>query len=200
MNGAVSNDVRPAPPDLLDDFAIRVIWKAAGVVVKAARLARSERDEVAQELTLRLLQKLQVFDPLLSHRCTFVATVVDQQAANLIESYATTKQDSRRRRSLSERIPAGEQRVELGDTVLESDRTRHRFAGYRSDQSRFEINHDIAAVLASMPTDLRDICERLMSFAPADVAEQRELTRHAMAEAIRDIRARFEAAGLEAWF
>src|SRR5205085_11730290 len=98
-------------PVLLDDSSLNIATLAGPVIrrkvqqlVARAELSRQDRQDFAQDLLVRLLQRLPAFDPARGHLPAFIKIVVERCAANLLRSRRATKRETRRVGSLS--LPA----------------------------------------------------------------------------------------------
>ncbi|MGE3808678.1 MAG: sigma-70 family RNA polymerase sigma factor [Gemmataceae bacterium] len=189
-----STDSKPT----LDDFAIKIINRTARQVSRKVGLRCWDRDDIAQELTVRLLQRMPKFDPQRGHWRAFVTAVVDRQAKSLLRDYRRKKRDDRNFVSLSELVDDGEGGlVELGDTICDGEQLNYRGCQHKEERDEFEASHDVNSLTDILPSTLRDICERLQQDSPAQVARDLGMSRYEMKVALRELRDFAESAGLD---
>jgi RNA polymerase sigma-70 factor (ECF subfamily) len=181
----------------LDDFASRLIRKKARQLVGRAGFTRSDQDDLEQELALKLLKHRAAFDPAQSHWYAFVTTVVERHAATLLRNKQVEKRDHTRATSLHIIVedPVNGPSA-LADTIGQRELDARRGRSSRSDLELAELVQDVAAVLASLPPEWREACERLKRGSVARAARDLGLPRTTLSSLLRRLRERFEAAGL----
>jgi DNA-directed RNA polymerase specialized sigma24 family protein len=184
--------------DLLDDWAWRLIHCKVDELIGRYGLLEADREDLQQELGLQILLSAPRFDPARAKKKAFTRRVVNNKIAALLRHRKRTKRQERQRTSLSavEHTASGEVQ-ELGEAI-----SADRHAAYRGYYSTcpaeaFDRSQDVAHVLASLPDDLRAVAEKLQHDSKAEVQRKLGLSKHAMAEVLQQLRARFAAAGLE---
>ncbi|GIW85376.1 MAG TPA: sigma-70 family RNA polymerase sigma factor [Dehalococcoidia bacterium] len=186
-----------ASPKQLDAFAARLIRRKARQLVGRAGFTRSDRDDIEQELALKLLKQLSAFDPGEAHWHVFVTTVVERYAASLLRDKRAEKRDHRRATSLHVLIETGDNGpVELAETVGRREQDARLGRDPRSDEERAQLAGDVADVLADLPADLRDVAERLKHDSVSQVARDLGLPRTTLLRRMEHVRRAFEGAGL----
>lgn len=181
----------------LDDFALKLIKRTARQVARKVGLRCWDRDDVSQELTVRLLEAMPRFDPERGHWRAFVTAVVDRQAAGLMREYLAQKRHQRSMVSLSELVDDGEGHlVELGETICDGEQLKYRGRQHKEEQDAFELEHDVQSLTEVLPSALRDIYERLQHDSPAQVARDLGMSKVEMRAALRELREHVEDAGL----
>lgn len=190
-------DTTAAAPTL-DKFAMDLIKRKARFVSRKVGLRCWDRDDIAQELTLRLLERMPKFDPERGHWRSFVTTVVDRQAKSLMREYLAQKRHQRSMVSLSELVDDGEGNlVELGETICDGEQLKYRGGQHKEDRDRFELEHDVECLTDVLPSALRDIYERLQHDSPAQVARDLGMSRSEMRVVLRELREYVEDAGFD---
>src|SRR5262249_1034887 len=88
----------------IDTYACELIRRKARELVGRAGLTSQDREDLEQELLLRLLERLPAFDAERSAWTTFAALVIRRCAANLLRYRQAEKRDCRTTRSLYRRV------------------------------------------------------------------------------------------------
>jgi DNA-directed RNA polymerase specialized sigma24 family protein len=81
---------------VLDRFTWGIIRRKARQMVGHAGIKKQDRDDVVQELMLRLLQSLRLFDAAQADRKSFVTAVVERNAAKILRDRRAKKRDGGR--------------------------------------------------------------------------------------------------------
>jgi RNA polymerase sigma factor (sigma-70 family) len=176
------------PTDPLDDFARDLIRKKAARLVGRAGLTRSDREDLEQELALRLLQRWPAFRPDKGRRATFVRLVVDHAAADLVRRRRAKKRGPARLASLDALARTRD------DGLAELARA---LGGTPGPEGREDLRIDVAGALARLPPDLRAAAEALMAWSFAEAARQLGLAPSTLRDRARRVREVFEQAGLQ---
>jgi len=182
----------------IDRFTRGIVRRKIAQLIGRAGFAKQDREDLEQELTLRVLQSLPSFDPAQAHRNVFTTTVVERFVDNILRHRGAEKRDYRRISSLNVMIDIEDEgSVELGETV--SQRELHSRTGRhpRSNEELAQLAHDVADVMATLPNDLRDLVELLEIKTVSEAARAMGVPRTTLNESVRRLRRRFESAGLK---
>lgn len=194
---APANDCRKSPQEPLCDFAEGFIRRKARQLVGTAGFNDSDEEELAQELRLKLLERLPKFDPSQAHLFVFIVTVVERAAASLVKHARAEKRDRRRATSLNTPLSRGTRdEHELGDSVSQSELDARRRSWPRTDLEKVQLALDVEDVLRSLPGPLRELCHLLMWLTPTEIAAETGIPRTTVLHRMRRIRQRFEDVGL----
>lgn len=185
----------------VDGYALRVIrFKAAQLAGRGA-FTDCDREDVEQELMLDLLGRMPKHDPSRGAISTFVSRVVEHRVATLLEPRRAEKRDWRRNgASLHDEVEDGEgARVELWRTL--SRDADHRRTGGSDGQApgASDIRLDVRAAVDTLPPQLRDLCRWLLHYSVTEVSRATGIPRSTLHGRLKEIRARFEDAGLDAY-
>ncbi len=183
--------------ELFDDLAMKLIKERVKQMIGRNGFTPSDREDLKQEFALHLLECLRRLKEPPQDRQGFFRRVISRYAISLIRRREAQKRDHRRVSSLSKRVvDCDGQRVEMARTIPE-DHTHTRLGiAPRSRLEDVELAHDVAAVLAKLPPDLRDLCERLKHHSITEVAHQLGVPRTTLHDALGRLRQHFEEAGL----
>jgi RNA polymerase sigma-70 factor (ECF subfamily) len=193
---AHTTTTRPA----LDAHARWVIRTKARQLIGKAGFTPADRADIEQELALALLSGLPRFDASRGKRTTFVDRVVNNRVAALL-----TERTAKRRApaccvaSLDDDAPGenGSGATEPLWATLEERTGGRRARDPDDDEQRQDLRIDLAAALAELPEDLREIAAELAHRTPGQIARERGISRRTVRCRIERIRARFVSAGLE---
>ncbi len=139
---------------------------------------RQDRDDLEQELLLRLVRALPKFDARRGARKAFAQTVVARAAASLI-----------RDRQVPQRHPRCTRPLAAPGTVLDPDSEDRT-------EAAVDPSLDVAAVLADLPAAERRLAEHLQEGNVTEAARRLGLARSTVVCRVRRLRERFERAGL----
>jgi len=176
-----------------DGYATAVIQYRVARMVDMNLIPASERDDVEQDLSLRLLKRLPGYDPQRSRLKTFISRVVRYEGQEILRlRYGNKHVQHRKARSLD--TPVGGQpgqHTTLGDLVTRSQQVRGRGRTEQDDQQQLELRNDLETVMATLPPRLRDLCERLM-----ETRDPEAVCKSVSPQTLAALRRRFEKAGL----
>ena len=186
---------------ILDGFTTRLIRRKARQVVRRAGFSRSDRDDIEQELRLKLVKDLASYDPDQGHRHAFVVTVVERCVANLLRNRAAEKRGCRCTCSLDVVIEDGEEGpTELGETIGDRQYNARRVRWPRDAHELIELTADIEKVLADLPPELRELAEALKSESISAIARRTSTPRTTLYQRVRQLRRRFVEANSRDFF
>lgn len=184
--------------ELSNGFAIRCIRRKAKQLVGRAGLTNSDREDLEQDLTIKLLEAYPKFDPDVAEWKAFVKTVVERYAVNLVRDPRAAKRAPGRHSSLHTIVDHDEcgLPITLGDSFTEHQHDARTGTVSRTDAERFELSEDMATVIGQLPEELQDLCERLKHDNVNQVARDLNVPHTYLWRRIQKIRQHFEDAGL----
>lgn len=154
-----------------DDYAGWLARRTAAELAESPEFSLSDRDDIEQDLIVRLLESWPQFNPDKSSAKTFIATVVRNGVSNLI-----------RRRQLERRTF-----VDLIALPVEEA---------PSHEDDVDLQCDVATVLARLSPEDRDLAERLMTSSIREIAAEDDVSVASVRKRTERLRHVFEAAGL----
>ena len=185
---------------LLGRFEFGIVRKKVRQIIGCAGFKKQDRDDLEQELIARLLQSLKSFDPDVAHRKSFVTAVVERAVATILRDAQAEKRDPRRIGSLHVLVEVSDDGpTELAETIGDREYNARRCRDPRSAEDLSQLTSDLAGVLAALPTELRDLAERLKTHSIAEIARDLGVPRTTLNDTVRRLRQRFEQAGLRAY-
>src|SRR5262249_5185454 len=159
-----------------------------------AGLTAQDRQDLEQELLLRLLRSIAQFDPAQSQFNAYAATVLKRHVAMILRERRAKKRGPKRVESVNSLSSTDDSRFE----PPEGSRPGAQ-APPRSSEGRLDLALDLEALLPSLPPDLRDLTARLMAESKSYVARDLNMARTSLQHQVERLRRRFEAAGLRAY-
>ncbi|MBK8482312.1 MAG: sigma-70 family RNA polymerase sigma factor [Proteobacteria bacterium] len=185
----------------LDEYAVKIIRHKARQLVGRAGLVAADRDDLEQDMVMDLLRRLPRFDPSKAKRETFISRIVEHRVATIIETQKAGLRDYRcNAGSLDER--RADEGGGTGDMppVLDQDSYRRETLGTaRQDEDLRDLRRDIAMVVEDLPSDLRELCRRLLTSTVSEVSRETGVPRGTIYESVQKLRSRFEKGGLAAY-
>jgi DNA-directed RNA polymerase specialized sigma24 family protein len=164
------------------DVIRAIIRDKARSLVGHAGLARQDRDDLQQELFLRLWRRGSRYEAGRGTVSAFVAAVVDREGAPLLRDRRALK------RGLGRTVSLNHTSVETEGLV---------FAVWDDGPDHAARTMDVNAILASLPADLRAVAESLKSGSKSQVARDRGKTPSTLQRTVEAIRRAFLDAGYD---
>lgn len=155
------------PANPIDPAVAAVIRRKASRLVGRAGLRVQDREDVEQQLTLRVLEREGAFDPRRGTWRAFVRRVVDRHGENLVRARRAAKRYAGPLEPLTEEAAAGDGGVDA--RVL---------AG------------DVAVAIAALPDGLRRVAELVRAGTVADAARALGIARATVYARLREIGSR----------
>jgi RNA polymerase sigma-70 factor (ECF subfamily) len=168
---------------VLDRFCWGIIRRKARQMVGRAGIKEQDHEDLVQELMLRLLRSLRLFDAAQADRKSFVTAVVERNAAKILRDRRAKKRNGGR--------------VESLDVLLENlDEEPPDLAVDDHAAEQADLAIDVADLLARLPAELRDLAERLKTQTLSQVARDMGIPRSTLQRRVSRLRRHFEEAGL----
>jgi RNA polymerase sigma-70 factor (ECF subfamily) len=183
--------------ELFDDRALKLIRERVKRLIGRHGFTASDRDDLEQDMALHLLECLRRQQQPIDAPEGFFRKVIADYAVTLVRRRKAEKRDHRRLSSLHDKVLDEDGEYVERARVIPEDHVQTRLhTASRSRLDEVELVDDVAAVLAKLPPDLRDLCERLKHHSITEVARQLGVPRTTLHDAIRRLRQHFEEAGL----
>jgi RNA polymerase sigma factor (sigma-70 family) len=168
---------------VLDCFAQGIIRHKVRLLVNRAGFTKEDRQDLEQELVLRLLQSLNSFDPKLAHPNVWITTVIERAVAMILRERRAMKRNARAVGSLDH------SKIKDGNSVEPPD-------PWPSEEEAFDLDYNLAELLDRLPEKLRDLAERLKRQSLSQAARDLGVPRTTLQRQVQRLRQSFEDAGL----
>lgn len=184
--------------DEIVQYAIGRAHYKANQLIGRHGFTQSDFGDIRQELLTDVIERLPKFNGDLAGAKTFVSRLIDNRIANLIEHRkAGCRNPQREECSLDDWARDEDGAWVRRDTVTDAQRLRaHRGVYPREDQEQAELAMDVDSIVAALPEDLRDLCERLKTQTVLEISRDTGVSCATLYRRIKNLRERFEAAGL----
>ncbi len=180
-----------------DRYTRGIIRRKVKQLIGRAGFTKQDREDLEQDLLVRVLQSMPRFDEDQAHFNKFVTAVVERYVANILRNKKAEKRDHRRVKSLNVTIDVAEEGATefaqtIGDRELDARLCRQR----RTDEELSQLGDDLAILIATLPDDWQTMLKLRKSRPMAEVAREMDLPRTTLVGWMKQIRQRFEDAGL----
>lgn len=176
-------------PPHLDRFVWGIIRRKVRGLMGRCGFTKQDREDLKQELVLRLLQAMPSFDPNQGHWNVFVTTVIERAAGKIKRHRRAQKRQFDKECSLEALL---EETDEEQTEILQQTEPE-----VRRELAARDLQIDMAEFLATLPDDLRDLAERLQWKCLSEVARELRLPRTTLQRRFDRLRQRFLEAGWE---
>ncbi|QBG46037.1 sigma-70 family RNA polymerase sigma factor [Verrucomicrobia bacterium S94] len=182
----------------IDTYAADLIRNKARLLIGKAGLTESDRPDLEQELMIDLLERMKRYNPAKAKKTTFMARIVERRIASLLEKRFAQRRDCRLcSTSLNEIVPGNygdrDQRVDL----LSSDLNPASKTSEPLERKSGDMQIDLEEVIASLPEQLRDLCERLRTSNMMEISRDTGICRGTLYYRLTLLREAFQEAGLK---
>jgi len=169
----------------IDAFAWCLARRKARQLTGRLGFTESDREDIEQELLLGWLQALPRFDPLKGHLNVFSTVVLTRLTIAIWRHRQLAKSDWRKQIRL-DAVDNDDGRT-ITSRVHEYRTRRWR----RSDAECVDLAIDVAARIASLPPDLRELAERLKSQSISEIARALGTSRKTIYHKLKRLRRYF---------
>lgn len=185
--------------DGIDAYAADLIRHKARQLVGKAGLTENDRQDLEQELMIDLLSRMKHFNPAKGKKTTFMTRIVERRISNILEARFAQCRDWRKcTASLNDPIPGGDDdSTERIEQVSSDGQMGHHQGRETIEQRQNDIRLDVDRVIAALPEDLQELCEKLQSSNMAEIAREMGVPRSTLYGKLTKLRDAFREAGLE---
>lgn len=183
----------------LNDQIINLIKHKAWSLVGTIGFTISDRDDLEQELVLDLIKRLPKFDPNRAQLMTFVARIIDNKIASMIEARKSCFFDFRMHSfSLNEPyLDIDGYTIERGDEIDEDDYLMRTGTRSHAAIDLIDLRTDLSKVISDLSPELQELCGRLQSQNVTDISTSTGVARYKVYAEISRLRLIFKEAGLD---
>lgn len=189
----------PVRSDVLTAYARILIQRKARQLCRKPGFSRSDQEDLVQELTLRLLQKADCYDP---ERGASIDTFADRVINSAVRMILRDRRRIKRAAGLTASSLEGTaieldgKPMRLVDSISSEDSQRRTLKEPGELTSR-DIA-ELAQLVESLPPDLREIAQRILHGGTvASIAREKRESRRQIYNAIRRAKAYFQEAGFD---
>ena len=178
--------------ELTEGFTARYIRGKVRRLVRHAAMRHHDKDDLQQELTAAVCQALPSFDPAVGDWESFVSTVIERRAGQLLIG---EKREKRLQGNAASSLDVLVKDADGVDVPLATQiRPEHQSAVTRQyrreDQEWAELLLDLETHLASLPDDERTLLLQLAKKSQAAVARARGVSRRTIRDLLERVRSR----------
>lgn len=169
-------------------------------LMTACRLFPHEREDMAQEFRLDLLQRLESFDPGKASRRTYISRLIRHHAQTLADARYAKRRDPRREAgSLDRPVDPGDSESLTFNEALDTDVYNANLKGSLRLEYKQDLALSVSRVLARLPPFHRDICMLMIEgYSVSDIGRILNIHRSTVYDRLDLIRKRFRDVGLGA--
>ena len=183
---------------LLDADIRYLIRTKARQLCRTPGFARHERDDLEQELTLRLLQRLRAFDSAKASFYCFALVVLDRVAIHLREARSAACRSDSGTISLESRVIGSEGKPSSLAALVGDDERSNRVGRYTASQTEtIDTSIDVQTVVAELSGHLQELSQQLVTANRTEIAQSTGLPLKDVRRRIRIIGNALEEAGLK---
>jgi RNA polymerase sigma-70 factor (ECF subfamily) len=180
-----------------DRFTRGIIRRKIKQIIGRVGFSKQDREDLEQDLLIRVLQSLPQFDPDVAHRNKFITTVVERYVANILRNKRADKRVHWGVTSLSVLIEISEEgTTELAQTIGERELDNRILRKRRSPEELAQLELDMKDVIATLPDSWQTLLELRKTRTMQEVAEEMDVPRSTLNHWIHRIRERFESSGM----
>ena len=171
-----------------NSFAMRMIRRRAERLCRHSAL-KNDREDMEQELALRVLQNARRFDPGRGDKKAFLRRMIDNAAISVHRASRAAKRDSRRcAGSLDEAVRDRDgDVVERAQILDDSYARRHLGQEYRIPQEAARLRMDVDAKIESLPEDSRELVDALRWKSESEAGRELGLSRRQLRKKMTEL-------------
>jgi RNA polymerase sigma-70 factor (ECF subfamily) len=167
----------------LTEYTMKLVQCKARQLVGKAGYTWGDIEDIEQDLTLDLLERLPKFDPAKATLNTFADRVVGRRLCNLLRHRQAEMRDYRREAfSMNEEVETEDGMLEIIETVSQDEIDLRTGRCNRSVAERAHLQMDLNAVVAGLPPELRQVADMLRTQSVAEVARDLGIPRRTFRE------------------
>lgn len=181
----------------LERFDYGIVRRKVRQLIGNHGFREQDREQLEQELIMRILQGFKSYDPTQSHRNAFVTTIVERSVASIIRDKCAEKRDHRRVSSIHNHVHScNGQLLELVETLDQNADNARRGRQPIDASDHCDLACDLDQLLSKLPEDLRKLAEALKHHSVSEISREWGVPRTTLRQRVLELRRRFEEAGM----
>lgn len=178
--------------EIFTEAVMKHVHFVVGQTMEQGEYSPSDREDLEQEMILKLLEGRRHFDPQRAQWVTFAARIVEAHACDLLRRRSAEKRDDREVDSLHEMVLIDEgELVEMIQTIGHESRAAHRGYVSRTEEELHQLHLDLEEVLEALPADLCHLAQQLKQSSLAQIAREMGVTRGTLRGQLKRLRQYF---------
>jgi RNA polymerase sigma-70 factor (ECF subfamily) len=184
----------------LDQFTKSLIRRKAHQLIGLTGLKKHDRQDLEQDMYLRVLRAAPSFNAETGHWNVFVTAVIDRYAANILRNRSNARRDDRFVESLNATCIVNGQTTDLSQTIGDRNLAARLGRDVHDETRDADRRMDVATAMQLLSPELQNLAQRLASSCIAEVARELGVPRTSLYRARGELRAHFEKCGIENYF
>ena len=181
--------------DGVEEYAVTKVRFHARQLARTGLFPSQDAEDIEQDLMLDLLRRLDDFDPGRASRNTFIARVVENAAATLVEAARAEKRGSQfQHDSLDAPLGDDDQGSYSLSDITPDDAGLWSAYGLRWNDAA-DLRRDLSRVLDRLPHRLSSLCARLSVGTVTEVSRDTGMPRPTIYDSLAEVRRELLAAG-----
>jgi RNA polymerase sigma-70 factor (ECF subfamily) len=174
-----------------DGLATRCVRRKVATMLNWVGFTQLDAEDLEQELTLAVIQRLPKYDPTRARLSTYLSSVVRVAALAMIRRRRTAQRNHGRPPASLDapRQPGRGRTLTRAQGTGQAQARRHLTVATRSEEDVVAMQHDMAIAVASLDPDLAEVCRDVMSGRRRQVC----------GEGLEQIRDRFRQSAIDAY-
>jgi RNA polymerase sigma factor (sigma-70 family) len=172
-------------------FTQRLVRRKACRLIRCRGFSVADREDIEQELLIKVWEASRKFDPQVSCPEAFIVTVVERAAATLARAQKAVKRGRHWARH-----PFDTTHVDSDDGKSGADGVQHGPTVAPAREIDFDLANDLADILSDLPDELREVAAQLGDGSKRAAAKRLHISRRVLDQRISALRAHLVAAGL----
>ncbi len=184
-----------------DPFTRNLVQKKAKQLVGKYGYTSVDRDDIEQNIYLRVLQSWPSYDEAEGHHHKFVTAVIERYVANIVRDRCAEKRYDGATILLSAPLSVTDgESLRVSNTLTNNSQDKRLGRRQRGETDLSQLRLDVLATIESLPDCMREIVELRKSKTITEIAAKKSVARTTVSGWFRKIRDHFEAAGLADYF
>lgn len=184
-----------------DAFTRKLVEKKTNGLIGKYGYQEVDRDDLQQDIYLRVMQGVRLYDSREGHRNKFVTAIVERYVANIVRNRCAEKRCDAETILLSTPLAEGAgESLRISSVLSDSALDRHTGRARRSQRDLADLRTDLQNRIDELPAHQRHLIELRKTMSVTEIADKFGVPRTTASSWFRKIREHFEEAGLGEYF